>query len=127
MDRSSIKLKEYMAAGPGEEIDAAHYDWAWNSPSAGGASWVPVGSPLPDSIFSNVNVAHSADTTGDNPWALVPDALPHMEYAPTDAGHVVRTDLPALKGFPDAPETVPAGSHVHVMLDRGALTTAYPC
>jgi hypothetical protein len=126
MDRSSIKLKEYMAAGPGEEIDAAHYDWAWNSPSAGGASWVPVGSPLPDSIFSNVNVAHSADTTGDNPWALVPDALPHMEYAPTDAGHVVRTDLPALKGFPDAPETVPAGSHVHVMLDRGALTTAYP-
>ena len=39
-----------------------------------------------DSIFPGTNHAHSADTTGDNPWGLVPDELPHMEYAPTEAG-----------------------------------------
>ena len=31
------------------------------------------------------NKAHSADTTGDNLWGLIPDELPHMEYAPTPA------------------------------------------
>ena len=25
---------EYMASGPGEEIDAALYDWAWNDPGS---------------------------------------------------------------------------------------------
>ena len=85
-----------MAAGPGEEIDAARYDWDWNSPSAKlGASWVPAATPMRDSIYPGVNKAHSADTTGDNPWGLVPDELPAMEYAPTETGKVVRTDLPA--------------------------------
>ena len=23
---------DYIASGPGEQIDAAHYDWTWNSP-----------------------------------------------------------------------------------------------
>jgi hypothetical protein len=126
LDRTSVNLKEYMAAGPGEEIDAAHYDWAWNSPSATGAAWVPAATPMRDSIHSGVNRAHSADTTGDNPWGLVPDTLPPMEYAPVSAGETVRTDLPGLKAFPGAPVTVPAGSHVHVLLDRKTLTTAYP-
>ena len=36
-----------------------------------------------DSIYRGANRAHSADTTGDNFWGLVPDSLPHMEYAPT--------------------------------------------
>src|SRR5690348_17139446 len=31
LDRTSVTLKTYMAAGPGEEIDASKYDWNWNS------------------------------------------------------------------------------------------------
>ena len=150
MDRTSVTLKTYMAAGPGEEMDAARYDWDWNSPSAKlGASWVPAATPMRDSIYPGVNKAHSADTTGDNPWGLVPDELPAMEYAPTETGKVVRTDLPAshptsilmgeesafitvqtgrsdFDSFPGQPVTMGGNQHIHLLLDRKTLTTAYP-
>ncbi len=57
-----------MAAGPGEEIDASQYDWNWNTPSGSGSDWVSPGDPMRDSIYPGTNEAHSADTTGDNPW-----------------------------------------------------------
>jgi alpha-L-rhamnosidase len=126
LDRSTVTLMTYFASGPGEEIDSSRYDWDWNSPSATGAAWVPVSSPMRDSIFAGVSEAHSADTTGDNFWDLVPDSLPPMEFKPTSAGASVRTDLTELKTFPDSPGAVPAGAHVHLLLDRKALTTAYP-
>jgi hypothetical protein len=132
LDRSTVLLKTYMASGPGEEIDAATYDWAANS-SADNTSdgWVPAASPMRDSIYSGVNQAHSADTTGDNVWGLVPDTLPPMEYSPTPAGEIVRIDsptgdLPALRAFPGTGVTVPANLHIHLLLDRKTLTTAYP-
>jgi len=138
---------EYMASGTGEEINAALYDWSWNSPTAPGRSWVPATSPIRESIYETVNKAHSADTTGDNPWGLIPDELPAMEYSPTSPGETVRVRLSApqhvpgkpgqievtvdtksseLQAFPSAPITIPAGAHVHLMLDRKSLTTAYP-
>jgi alpha-L-rhamnosidase len=131
LDRRSVTLQTYMAAGPGEEIDAARYDWNWNSPTANTSSWVPAASPMRDSIFPGVNKAHSAEVTGDNPWGLIPDTLPHMEYAPTLAGEIVRLDMigaeqPGLAKFPEAPATLPPGVHVHILLDRKTLTTAYP-
>src|SRR5579863_4508575 len=126
LDRSSIVLKEYMAAGPGEEIDAAKYDWNWNAPGGTGGNWVKPGDPMRDSIYPGTGKAHSADTTGDNFWGLVPDELPHMEYAPTDPGQTVRADQAALRAFPSAQVSVAAGSHVHILLDRKTLTTAYP-
>ena len=125
LDRSSVTLREYFASGPGEEIDAARYDWDWQNPSSPSA-WVPVGDPLRDSIFQGQNKAHSAGVQGDNAWDLVPDMLPPMEYLPTPAGVTVRTEIAGLKAFPAAPVTVPAASHAHVLLDRSALTTAYP-
>ena len=131
LDRFTVTIKEYMAAGPGEEIDAPHYDWNWNSPNASASTWVPAASPMRDSIFSGVNKAHSAEVTGDNPWGLVPDLLPHMEYAPTLAGEIVSLDMigaeqPGLAKFPQEPATLPPGVHVHLLLDRKTLTTAYP-
>jgi hypothetical protein len=125
LDRSSVTLKTYMAAGPGEEIDAAHYDWNWNANTSGPA-WVTAASPMRDSIFPGVNKAHSASVTGDNPWGLVPDLLPHMEYLPTPVGEVVRTNFPELRGFPGAAVTIPANTELHLLLDRKTLTTAYP-
>ena len=140
---------EYMASGTGEEINAALYDWIWNSAAGSGAGWVPAASPIRESIYGNVNEAHSADTTGDNPWGLIPDELLHMEYAPTEAGKVVRTDFSPthptsiLMGEESAFITVQAGKsdydsfpnqavkiapnqHLHLLLDRKTLTTAYP-
>jgi hypothetical protein len=73
-----------------------------------------------------VNKAHSADTTGDNFWGLVPDLLPPMEHSRTSPGEVVRADTSDLRVFPGGPVTVAAGKHVHLMLDRKTLTTAYP-
>ena len=130
LDRASVTLKTYMAAGPGEEIDAAKYDWNWNS-GMQGSNWVPVASPMRDSIFVGVQLAHSADSTGDNPWGLIPDQLPHMEYAPTEAGSVVSLDdianeQPGLSHFPEQAAGLPSRTHVHLTLDRKTLTTAYP-
>jgi alpha-L-rhamnosidase len=137
LDRSSVDLKTYMAAGPGEEINSALYDWNWQSGSDASSHWVAVATPMRDSIHGGANRAHSADTTGDNNWGLVPDTLPHMEYTPTSTGETVRVDVvnsgaaagtvqPEMRQFPAAPVTVPAGSHVHILLDRKTLTTAYP-
>ena len=149
LDRTSVNFRAYMASGPGEEIDAAHYDWDWNSPSDANPAWLPVGAPMRDSIWQGANKAASADDTDDNSWGLVPDALPHMEYSQTDPGSIVRSDLaesqpvPILMGeeqahvtvqtdqssftsFPGQPVSIPAGKHIHLLLDRKTLTTAYP-
>lgn len=133
LDGTRVSLHTYMASGPGEQIDAARYDWDWDSPSAAGVSWVPAAPPIRENLDVTGNKAHSADAMGDNPWGLVPDTLPHMEFRPTSPGHSVRIDvvnagkpLPDLRGFPSAPVTIPAGSHIHLLLDRKTLTTAYP-
>ncbi len=147
LDRSSVNLKTYMAAGPGEEINGQEYDWNWQSPDNTSAEWVPVATPMRDSIHGGVNKAHSADTTGDNFWGLVPDALPHMEYARSEVGATVRvtqakadrvrgepgtvevetpTSNSPLQDFPGKSVVIPAGSHVHLLLDRKTLITAYP-
>jgi alpha-L-rhamnosidase len=137
----------YMAQGPGEELDAADYDWNWQNPEDQSGGWVPVASPIRESIYPTVNKAHSGDETGDNPWGLVPDLLPHMEYKEATAGDVVRTDLwsgaevarepgritatvqtgrSEIGNFPQQGATVPPHGHVHIILDRKTLTTAYP-
>ena len=149
LDRSSVDFRTYMAAGPGEQIDAAKYDWDWNSSSDASTAWVPVGTPMRDSIHGGVNKAHSAKVTGDNNWGLVPDALPHMEYAPTDAGVIVKSSVASATGVPGSidPKSeligivdgelnsrgapiksleLPQKSTIRIILDRKALTTAYP-
>ncbi len=132
LDRSSVSIKEYMAAGPGEEIDASRYDWNWNSPPAASETWVAAGDPMRDSIYPGTSKAHSAEVTGDNPWGLIPDELPHMEYAPTSAGSIVAAsgagDSAPLKDpkFPAQPLSLPPGVHLNLILDRKTLTTAYP-
>jgi len=131
LPREPRGLDEYFASGPDEFLDASRYDWSWNSPDAQGSSWVKAGTAVPESLFEDTNKAHSADTTGDNPWGLVPDMLPHMEYTPTDAGQVVRVQMPGgsnLLPVPtmEHPWTFLPGTHYNVMLDRKTLTTAYP-
>jgi len=146
LGRDTVSFKDYMAAGPGEQIDAAKYDWGWNAPGDPAGNWVPAVSPMRDAIYSGVSHAHSGEETGDNPWGLVPDELPHMEYAATDAGKIVRayqdvavqdpeaqgvvagTGAPSflVKDFPTAAALIPAGTHLHILIDRKTLNTAYP-
>ena len=82
LDRSSVDLKAYFASGPGEEIDAAHVRLGL---AIGAGRRAATGLMLlrrcGTAFMRGVHKAHSADTTGDNFWGLVPDALPHMEYA----------------------------------------------
>lgn len=129
LGRDKVTLQTYFASGPGEELDASKYDWDWNS-ARDGKNWVPVGTPMRDSIFP-VNGAHSADTTGDNPWGLVPDELPKMEYEPTDTGTVIGIggagkEPSDLSHFPAQSARVPPNTHVNITIDRKFLTTAYP-
>jgi alpha-L-rhamnosidase len=131
LDRSSVDIPTYFASGPGEQIGAESYDWAWQSDSDANSNWVAVASPMRDAMSASASKAHSADATGDNNWGLVPDALPHMEYAPTSAGEVVRIDAaanqqPGWSAFPEKPLTLPPGTSLHLLLDRKTLTTAYP-
>jgi alpha-L-rhamnosidase len=126
MDRSTVSIQEYMASGPSEQLDAAHYDWDWDGAAESGTAWVPAASPMRDAVFAGVNRAHSWNAVGDNPWGLMPDQLPPMEYSSAPTGATVRSTTSDLRAFPAAPVTVPPNSHVQLMIDRKALTTAYP-
>ncbi|WP_109484546.1 alpha-L-rhamnosidase C-terminal domain-containing protein [Occallatibacter savannae] len=126
LGRDKVTLQTYFASGPGEELDASKYDWEWSSGE--GKNWVPVGSPMRDSIFPT-NGAHSADTTGDNPWGMIPDELPKMEYGPTEVGATVRNsgkEQPGVPQFPGQSAQLPANGHFNITIDRKTLTTAYP-
>ena len=118
---------EQMLSGPGEIVDAKRYDWTWNTAEPPGSNWIPVAYAMREWTAPEASVAGSAHANRDNPWGLIPDPLPDMEYTPTPVGEVVRTDLPSASDFPNSPVTIPASRHVHVLLDRKVLTTGFPC
>jgi alpha-L-rhamnosidase len=143
LGRDTVTLRDaYYASGPGEEIDASKFDWNWNG-EATGAGWVPAATPMRDSIFPGTNRAHSADSVGDNPWGLIPDELPHMEYTATTWGEVMgasdanasqsktlRTTQEMHGLDPHVLSTsilkIDSDHHIHILFDRKTLTTAYP-
>lgn len=127
LPRKDDGFSVYMAAGPGETLDAKQFDWDWQS--AGDTAkdrWVHADPAIRENISPSVSIAASRYQTSDGGWELVPDTLPHMSYTLEDPGHVVRTDFPGAQQFPEKPVTIPAHSHVRIMLDRSTLTTAYP-
>jgi hypothetical protein len=117
---------QYMVVGPGEMLDAALYDWGWQSAETTNGRWVAAASAVRESIYPTAGLAGPAGTEADNAWQLVPDPLPPMSYAAESAGHVVRSDLDKAAEFPGRALTVPARTHTHILLDRGSITTAYP-
>jgi alpha-L-rhamnosidase len=124
--RKADGIGGYMANGTGEELNAAAYDWRWNDPADPSGAWVAAASPMRENIYPSASRAGLAGETVDNYWQLVPDELPHMTYSPTDAGDVVRSDEANAGQFPAQPITISANRHVHLLLDRKTLTTAYP-
>ena len=119
-------LGGYMANGPGEELNGAAYDWQWNDAADPSGAWVAAADPMRENIYPSAARAGLVGEQVDNYWQLVPDELPHMAYSPTEAGTVVRSDEPGASAFPAKPVTIAANRHVHLLLDRRTLTTAYP-
>lgn len=124
----------YMAAGYGETLRAADYDWAWQTEPTTGGRWVAAKAALRESIYPGNAAPRGAQA--DVPWQLVPDTLPPMAYTEQDAGKLVRESVDGQMTLRFAngpggteghiPASIAAHQKLHLMLDRGELTTAYP-
>ena len=117
----SVHALGYFAASPPELMDGRKMNWSWDGPTEGDArQWLPV-KALGAASLREVRDAPT-------PWMLVRDELPPMTYSEVPAGRVVRSAGFEGRG-PETMEgavTVPARSHVTLLLDRGVLTTAFP-
>ena len=126
----------YVAVGWGETLRAADFDWKWMDAGTEGSHWVAAGKALREVIYPQAGTAATHGVTADVPWALVADTLPPMAYRPEDPGHLVRrtdgadsaliADAISEHSFPVHPVTIKPHSQVHLMLDRGEETTAFP-
>lgn len=109
----------YYAAGPAEKIDGRALDWTWDQPTTEAAGWQT------PRLLGHAATREAQDA-GNN-WELVQDPLPPMEHRLVDAGSAVRAEgLPSAPSFPSAPLTIPANTHVTLLLDHRVLQTAYP-
>ncbi len=125
MARPVNAFGEYVAAGWGEAMRGAQYDWDWMG-SGTGPGWVMAGSAHRESVYSGAGTANARGVTAEEPWSLVPDTLPHMAYEPESAGRVVRSSVDGADGFPARAVAIAAHTHGHILLDRAEETTAYP-
>jgi hypothetical protein len=119
---------DYMAASPGETLDASHYGWNWQLPNDKSLNWMPARTAMREDYSSDSGRAASEYDVANIPWRLVPDPLPQMTYREESAGAIVRAELADApsSGFPEHALTIPPHTKTQVMLDRKTLTTAYP-
>ena len=110
--------REYYAAGPSEFEDGRVVDWRWDGDDST-EGWQPA--------KQIGRAAARGASDADNPWELVQDSLPPMEHRLVAAGEPVRaTGIDGAKSFPEKALTIPANSHVTLLLDNQVLQTAYP-
>jgi alpha-L-rhamnosidase len=117
----SSDVPNYYAASPSESLDAAVYDWSWNTADSRGTwqSAVAVGAGEPGRFAD----AYPMGTgSGLNRWQLVRDELPQMAYEEVPIGTIVG-GTGSIGSFPAtiAPNTVAS-----ILIDRGTMTTAFP-
>jgi hypothetical protein len=109
---------EYYAAGPAELLDGRKFNWSWDSAEDGSAKWSDA------MLIGHAAVRGVQDSP--TPWMLIKDNLPPMSYSPTSAGKVVKVSgLNAKVDSLETPVVIPAHSEATILLDRGALTTAF--
>jgi hypothetical protein len=126
--RGNDGRSDYMAAGPGERLDAAKYGWKWQQPDDPSLQWLPARSAMREDFGSDAGQAASEHDVANIPWRLMPDPLPQMTYQDESPGAVVRAGLADAKasGFPQSALTIPPHTTTQVLLDRKTLSTAYP-
>jgi len=113
------EIHDYYAAPPPETLDAAAYDWDWDSPQNTSLNWVAA-SALGAGALRGVENQF-------NDWQLTPAILPAQEERPDTAGKVVRAEgVNAVPLSNLEPLSVPAFSNFDILLDHGTLTTAFP-
>lgn len=109
----------YYAAEPGERIDGAIVDWAWNDATHSQGNWemaASIGNAITTgAVVQNIN------------WQLVPDPLPSMQMEVTPIGHVVRASgIEPGVNSPISGLEIPPKTSATLLLDNSQLTTAYP-
>jgi alpha-L-rhamnosidase len=107
--RAQVPRGRYYVASAPEVIDAARADWDWAGPKETDTGWEDA-VPAPQVVVRG----------------LIPDPLPQQSFSLAAAGSVVRSDLAGAEGFPARPIAIPANSHVHILLRRDAMISAYP-
>ena len=119
---------DYMAASPGEKLDAAKYGWKWQEPGDTSLHWVQARTAMREDDGAHAGEAASERDVANIPWRLMPDPLPQMTYKDESPGAIVRAGLTgaAGSGFPASALSIPPHTTTEVMLDRKTLTTAYP-
>jgi alpha-L-rhamnosidase len=120
VDHASI-FHEYYVGGPGEQLDAAAHEWGWAAPGFDDSAWASV---------EEITIGGPRGIR-DTPsrWMLVPRSIPPMEHTPERFARIARVEgSEPPQGFlqGDGPWTIPAGTTVRLLLDRGHLTSAYP-
>jgi alpha-L-rhamnosidase len=119
---------DYMAASPGETLDAAKYGWKWQQSGDTSLHWVAARSAMREDDSSDAGEAASEYDVANIPWRLLPDPLPQMTYKDESPGTIVRAGVAnaGASGFPISALTIPPHTTTQVLLDRKTLTTAYP-
>jgi hypothetical protein len=118
---NTADVPNYYAASPGEFLDGRLYDWYWQTRPAPWRPAVALGTGEPGHYAKPTPVGTGS---GDNRWLLVADRLPQMEYREAPIGTIVRvTGVAGVRGFP---ATIPANTRAAILIDGGAMTTAYP-
>ncbi len=111
----------FVVVGPGEEIDGARYPWGWLQADYDDGGW-----PAPKLLEpGKPRGFHDAGTQ----WLLTPRQIPPMEEILQRIAAVRRASgVKAHDGFLTGrkPLEIPAHTKATLLLDNGALTTAYP-
>jgi alpha-L-rhamnosidase len=111
---------QYYVAGALDSVQASAYPWGWEIPGYNDEGW--------DAARTLGNGTPAGPENGTM-WTLVPRPVAYLELTAHRFAEVRRGDsltLPA--GFPGLsdPLTIPANSHVVLLLDARYETTGYP-
>ena len=126
-------LREFIAVGPCDRLDAALYPWNWETESFNDQSW---------SKTKTIDAGHPKGVGTDINWVLTPRRIPQMEQSEQRFATIRRTSTGSTtsKGSsvglatsaPDAflqgkvKWTIPANQKLTILFDQGNLTTGYP-
>ena len=119
-DKGYHPLPGYFAASTGENVNLSAGFIGWDQPGFDDSGW-----PAAAKLFDG-KLKGTSDGFG---WQLVASPIPEAESIPERIPTLrLISGIPRPAGFPaeKAPVTIPANTHVSMLLDQTRLTNAYP-